>query len=131
MQQILPITCFALCWPSFGICAQPPVKEKVLYDFEDADDLKAWENLVLPGAKDKEPPIKIELSTEYATSGKHSLKLTFDGGNWPTIRYWTNGKYANHGFMLHGDSHDYITGWAREAPVVRNRPAVLVVYEAK
>ena len=47
------------------------------------------------------------------------------------VRYWTTGQHANHGFMLHGDSHDYITAWSREAPEPRNRPAVLVVYEAK
>jgi hypothetical protein len=28
-----------------------------------------------------------------------------------------------------GDSHDYMRAWSREAPDVRNRPAVLVVYE--
>ena len=47
------------------------------------------------------------------------------------VRYWTDGKHANHGFMLHGDSHDYITGWSRESPEQRNRPAVLVVYEPR
>jgi hypothetical protein len=58
---------------------------KVLFDFEEATDLKAWSNLVLPRAKEKEPPAKIELSPEHATSGKRSLKLTFAGGSWPTI----------------------------------------------
>lgn len=61
----------------------PPAKEMLLFDFEDPADLKAWSNVV--GAKDKEPPIKLELSNEHATWGKHSLKLTFAGGNWPTI----------------------------------------------
>jgi hypothetical protein len=63
----------------------PAVKEKVLYDFETADDLKSWANLELPDAKQKEPPVKLELSDEHATSGKRSLKLTFAGGNWPTV----------------------------------------------
>ena len=31
------------------------------------------------------------------------------------VRYWTSGKHANHGFMLHGDSHDYMIGYTREA----------------
>jgi hypothetical protein len=30
------------------------------------------------------------------------------------VRYWTGGKYDNHGFMLHGDSHDYLIGHTRE-----------------
>src|SRR6516164_4712174 len=62
---------------------RPPVK--VLFDFEEESDLKVWTNLELPGAKEKEPPAKIELSTEHATSGKRSLKITYAGGTWPTI----------------------------------------------
>lgn len=58
---------------------------KVLYDFEDPADAKVWSNLVLEGAKEKEPPVKIERSTEHATSGKQSLRLTFAGGLWPTV----------------------------------------------
>jgi hypothetical protein len=45
------------------------------------------------------------------------------------VRFWTDGKHANHGFMLHGDSHDYMVAWSREAPNVKDRPAVLVIYE--
>jgi hypothetical protein len=63
----------------------PPPGEIILFDFESPDDLKAWSNLELPDAKDKEPPVKLERSTENATSGKHSLKLTFAGGRWPTV----------------------------------------------
>jgi hypothetical protein len=59
--------------------------EKLIFDFEDPADLKAWSNLDLPDAKVKEPPAKLELSTENVTSGKHSLKITFSGGAWPTI----------------------------------------------
>jgi hypothetical protein len=33
--------------------------------------------------------------------------------------------------MLHGDSHDYMIGFSREAKDTRHRPAVLVVYEPK
>jgi hypothetical protein len=62
-----------------------PVKEKVLFDFEDADDLKSWSNLELPDARLKEPPVKLRLTDEHATSGKRSLKLTFAGGSWPTV----------------------------------------------
>jgi hypothetical protein len=56
-----------------------------LFDFEEAADLKAWANLELPGAKEKEPAATIERSTEMASSGKHSLKVTFGGGSWPTL----------------------------------------------
>jgi hypothetical protein len=85
MKRLLIVSCLVLAIPPLGASAKSPAKDKILYDFEDAADLKAWSNLVLPAAKDKEPPAKIELSTEHATSGKHSLKLTFAGGNWPTI----------------------------------------------
>ena len=47
------------------------------------------------------------------------------------VRYWTDGKHANHGFMLHGDSHDYMIAHAREAKDVKDRPAVLVIYEPR
>ena len=62
--------------------------EKVLFDFENDADLKAWsqflpDNLKVPGAK--EPPVKIELSGENAASGKRRLKLTFSGGKYPTV----------------------------------------------
>jgi hypothetical protein len=47
------------------------------------------------------------------------------------VRFWTDGKHPNHGFMLHGNSHDYMHAWAREAPVAKNRPALLVAYVPK
>jgi hypothetical protein len=48
------------------------------------------------------------------------------------VRFWTDGKHANHGFMLHGDSHDWMgRACYREYPDVRQRPAVLVSYEPK
>lgn len=45
------------------------------------------------------------------------------------VRYWTDGKHANQGFMLHSDSHDWFIAWYREAPEQQNRPALLVIYE--
>ena len=87
------------CATLFAADPKPAAKEIVLFDFEDPNDLKAWSNLELPGARVKEPPARIELSSENATSGKHSLKITFAGGRWPTITtthvpadwmpYWT------------------------------------------
>jgi hypothetical protein len=64
---------------------RPAVADKRLFDFEEAADLKAWTNLQPADARQKEPPVKIERSTEHATSGRYSLKLTFAGGRWPTI----------------------------------------------
>jgi hypothetical protein len=45
------------------------------------------------------------------------------------VRFWTVELHRNHGFMLHGDSHDYMIGHAREAKAIKDRPAVLVIYE--
>jgi hypothetical protein len=57
----------------------------MLFDFEVAADVEAWSNLELREATVKEPPIKLQRVAEHATSGKHSLKLTFAGGHFPTI----------------------------------------------
>jgi hypothetical protein len=85
MKRLLIVCCFALSWLPSSAQPQPPAKVTVLFDFENAADLKAWSNLVMPGARSQEPAVKIELSPEHATSGRHSLKLTFAGGRWPTI----------------------------------------------
>jgi hypothetical protein len=46
------------------------------------------------------------------------------------VRFWTDGKHPNHGFMLHSDAYDWLgRAWYREAPETRNRPALLVVYD--
>jgi hypothetical protein len=78
---------------------KPKVKEALLFDFEEQADLKAWSNLELPDPKLKEPPVRIELSRDHATHGKHCLKLAYAGGRWPTVTtaqvfddwmpYWT------------------------------------------
>ena len=78
---LLPLFFCPVLWG--GHAAQETKEDLLLFDFEDPADLKSWSNLELP--KDREPPIKLELSAEHATSGKHSLKLTFAGGRWPTI----------------------------------------------
>jgi hypothetical protein len=85
MRRLIGLPVLFLLGLVAGQAAPLATAEKMLYDFESPDDLAVWSNLVLPGAKEKEPPVKIERSTEHATSGKHSLKLTFAGGNWPTI----------------------------------------------
>jgi hypothetical protein len=47
------------------------------------------------------------------------------------VRFWTNGDHPNHGFMLHGDALDYMTGYTSKAKDMKNRPAVLVIYDPK
>jgi hypothetical protein len=47
------------------------------------------------------------------------------------VRFWTRRQHPNHGFMLHGDSHDYMIACTREATDTKNRPAVLVIYQPK
>ena len=79
--------CMLLCGLGFALPAAEPPKpvapDKTIFDFEDQAELKAWAILELP--KSKEPPARIELAPEGATSGKHALKITFSGGTWPTI----------------------------------------------
>jgi hypothetical protein len=53
-------------------------KEIVLFDFTNAETLKQFSNLELPNAKEAEPPVKL-------ATDKGRLKLTFAGGNWPTV----------------------------------------------
>jgi hypothetical protein len=68
--------------------AGPPnslAPDRVLFDFEGADCLKGWSNLQLPGAKAPGPAVEVGRAVEYATSGEHSLRLTFAGGDWPTV----------------------------------------------
>lgn len=65
--------------------AGPAPREKVLFDFESPDDLRNWSSLKLPATKDAEPAVTIESDKRHATSGRHSLKLTFAGGVWPTV----------------------------------------------
>ncbi len=97
------------------LCGRPAqAEEKVLYDFEDEGELKSWTPTNLAElreaarkalferlAREKgaaaphyqppnplpapEPAIKLELSPDHATSGKHSLKLTYAGGKLPTV----------------------------------------------
>jgi hypothetical protein len=47
------------------------------------------------------------------------------------VRFWTSGKHPNHGGMLHGDSQDYMIAHTHKSPDIKNRPAVLVIYEPK
>jgi hypothetical protein len=48
------------------------------------------------------------------------------------VRFWTDGKHENHGFMLHGDAGDWFPrAHSREAREIKDRPAVWVVYQPR
>jgi hypothetical protein len=47
------------------------------------------------------------------------------------LKFWMDGKHANHGFYLHGDSTDYMKMYTPLAKYIRHRPAVMVIYEPK
>jgi hypothetical protein len=49
------------------------------------------------------------------------------------VEYWTSGKHANNGFILHGANKyvDYFHLCTREHPDVKKRPGLAVTYEAK
>lgn len=72
------------------VCAQD-AGDRILFDFEKPEDAEPWSNMQIPDPASadprtrKEPPAPWALSTQHATSGSHSLKITFDGGRWPTI----------------------------------------------
>ncbi len=68
--------------PGRGDEPAPPL---VLFDFEDPAEVQAFSNLELPDPAPREPAVQIGQSTEHASRGKHSLKLTYAGGHWPTI----------------------------------------------
>jgi hypothetical protein len=70
----------------------------------------------------------------------HSVYLAHGPGNVPVstwdfteaVKFWTDGRHANHGFMLHGDSFHYMgKTHCRESKEIRNRPALLVIYEPR
>jgi hypothetical protein len=47
------------------------------------------------------------------------------------VKWFTSGVRPNHGFFLHGDAGEYQTVFLREAKEVKQRPAILVIYEPK
>jgi hypothetical protein len=70
----------------------------------------------------------------------HPVYIAHGPGNAPVstwdfteaVRFWTDGRRENHGFMLHGDSYHYMgRAHYRESKDVRSRPALLVVYEPR
>jgi hypothetical protein len=47
------------------------------------------------------------------------------------LKFWLDGRHANHGFFLHGDSNDYMRMYTPKAKNPKARPALMVIYETK
>ncbi len=49
------------------------------------------------------------------------------------VKYWTDGKHANNGFILYGAGKyvDYLHIRTREVKEIKDRPCVAVIYETK
>jgi hypothetical protein len=45
------------------------------------------------------------------------------------VKFWTEGRHANQGFFLHGDSSDYMRMYTPRAKNSKQRPALMVIYE--
>jgi hypothetical protein len=84
MNKAVGLAVLALGLTGVSPFAEQP-QELLLFDFEEAADLTAWTDLEFADAKLKEPVARLERSTDKASSGKHSLKVTFGGGSWPTL----------------------------------------------
>ena len=82
-RSALALALFAILGPAH---AGPAVfQDKLLFDFEDADEAARWTAFEMPDAKQKEPAITVERTEAGATSGRGALKLTFNGGFWPAV----------------------------------------------
>lgn len=99
-----------------------PWEESEVNSYEYARD-KFWKEV--GGASYGDDPDFLPLYVAHGpgTPGVNVLEFS------DAVRFWTNGKHPNHGFMLHGDSKDYITAFSRDAAEVKQRPALLVAYE--
>ncbi|MFB3893837.1 MAG: hypothetical protein ACE15C_17635 [Phycisphaerae bacterium] len=47
------------------------------------------------------------------------------------LKFWTGGQHENHGFFLYGESSDYMSMYTPKAKDIKQRPAIMVVYEPK
>jgi hypothetical protein len=47
------------------------------------------------------------------------------------VKFWLEEGHVNHGFFLHGDSNDYMRMFTPRVKNVKQRPAVMVIYEPK
>lgn len=47
------------------------------------------------------------------------------------LKFWRDGAHPNHGFFLHGDASDYMRMYTPRAREIKQRPAVLVIYDPR
>ena len=106
-------------------CNRPWVESEV-NAYEYAKD-KFWKSVGGISSYDQDPDFHpIFLATGPGNAPVSSWDFT------EAVKFWTAGEHENHGFFLHGDSFHYMgRAFSREAKEVRNRPAILVVYEPK
>lgn len=71
--------------PAVTSAARPAATEAVLFDFEEEADVATWAPRAIPEVKESEPAPRIERVTDHATSGRHALKVTAQGGFWPAV----------------------------------------------
>jgi hypothetical protein len=69
------------------------------------------------------------LIVAYGQAGYNIDTLDFT----EAVRYWTSGEHANNGWVMcsPGTAMEYTHIWSREAANVRDRPALMIVYEPK
>ena len=63
----------------------PSRPETLLFDFEDPEEARLWTSTQLADVKAEQPAIAVASAEEQASSGRRSLKLTFNGGKWPAV----------------------------------------------
>jgi hypothetical protein len=101
-----------------------PWNENEVNAYEYAKD-KFWKEI--GGRCYGDDPDFLPLFLAYGPSSEKTCSWDFTRA----VEFWTTERHANHGFMLHGDSHDWLRASSREASEIRQRPAVLVIYEPK
>lgn len=84
---------FAVCWLSHAVLQDSMAadeKDQVLFSFADEATVKDWAPIKLPEVEKDQPAPKVETvaapksKDDPCPAGK-CLKITFDGGEWPTI----------------------------------------------
>jgi hypothetical protein len=71
------------CLASRGHAADD--RDQVLFDFADEAAVKDWTPQRMSELKTEQPAPKVELATTKEDPAHKCLKITFDGGDWPTV----------------------------------------------
>lgn len=108
------------------ICSKPWVETEV-NGFEYAKD-RFWNEACGMNWEGEDPDF-LPIFVRLGQSGLNLCEWEFT----EAVKYWTDGKHQNHGCAIHCDlGHmDIFRAHTREATVVKNRPALMVVYEPK